>query len=373
MHVVLEKEHFLKALAHQQSVIEKKTTVPILSHVLLTTEEASPGNPGTLTLTGTDLELCLVEKIPAQIKQAGSVAVAAHTLYDVVRKLRDGAPIELALLDDLILTLVCAPSEFTFPTLSLAEFPAMTQQELPHKFTLFSNDFRQLIDQTRFAMSTEEARYYLNGIYFHRADQDLRAVATDAHRLALSWIPLPNAASDVPGIILSRKTIHEVRKLIDGIDQDIHIAVSSKQISFSAGEAIFYSRLIEGNFPDYHKAIPQQNTHMVSVNATALAEAVDRISMVSSEKSRVIKIHVSTNCITLSARSTEHGQAREELEATYDGEPVEMGFTARYILDVAQQIKGDLLHIYLGEAGAPALIKDPKDEQALYVLMPMRV
>lgn len=373
MHVVLEKGPFLKALTHQQSVIEKKTTIPILSHVMLTAEKNLHESNGYLTLTGTDLELSLVEKIPAHIKKSGSVAVSAHTLYDVVRKLKEGAPIELELTENHILALTCPPSQFTFPTLPLTDFPAMTSQELPHKFTLPSGDFRQLIDQTRFAMSTEEARYYLNGIYFHRANDDLRAVATDAHRLALSWLPVPVAAEEIPGIILSRKTIHEIRKLIDGIDQDLQVALSEKQISFSLGSVLFYSRLIEGQFPDYHKAIPKNNERMVSVNASALAEAVDRVSMVSNEKSRVIKMQVSSNCITLSANSPENGYAHEDLVVAYEGETLEMGFTARYVLDVAQQMKGDLLHIYLGEAGSPALIKDPKDEQALYVLMPMRV
>lgn len=371
MHVVLEKGHFLKALAHQQSVIEKKTTVPILSHIMLTAEEGSPES-GTLTLTGTDLELSLVERIPAQIKKAGSVAVSAHTLYDVVRKLREGAPIELEVQGS-TMALLCPPSQFTFPILPLEEFPAMTTQELPHKFWLSSGDFRQLIDQTRFAMSTEEARYYLNGIYFHRANHDFRAVATDAHRLALSWISLPKAAAEIPGIILSRKTIQEIRKLIDDMDQDIQVALSSKQISFSLATAIFYSRLIEGNFPDYHKAIPQHDNRVVSVKASALAEAVERVSIVSNEKNRVIKMKLSPHCITLSANSSEHGYAREELQVSYEGPTLEMGFTARYVLDVTQQMKGDFLHLHLGEVGSPVLIKDPKDEQALYVLMPMRV
>ncbi|MGL5785123.1 MAG: DNA polymerase III subunit beta [Alphaproteobacteria bacterium] len=368
MHVTLEKSTFLKSLAHQQGVIERKTTVPILSHVLLTAKA------GKLTLTGTDLELCLVESIDAQVEAPGQITLPVHTLYDIVRKLKDNSPITLRLEENGTICLDCSPSVFNLPTLPTIEFPAMNAQSLPHQFTLACRDLRRLIDQTRFAMSSEEARYYLNGVYFHHLDGQLRAVATDAHRLALSWMPIPETAKNMPGVILSRKTIQEIRKLIDGKEEDIlHIALSGQQISFTLGESVLYSRLIEGQFPDYQRAIPQQGGQDIFVENRFFAEAVDRVSMISQEKSRIIKMQLASSQITLSAQSAENGFAEENLPIDYQGNPLSIGFNARYMLDISQQMTGDRLNICLNEGQTPVLLKDPQEHQALYVLMPMRV
>ena len=232
------KGPFLKALTHQQSVLEKKTTVPVLSQVMLTAQGKKDSQMGTLTLTGTDLELTLEETFPARVTTPGSTTLPVHMLYDIVRKLRDGAPIELCLHPDGNLTLLCSLSQFTLPTVSAEGFPVIAPQELSCRFHFAGCDLRRLIDQTRFAMSMGEARNNLNGIYLHKYGADLRAVATDAHRLAVSWLPISAQTRNMPGVILSRKTASEVRKLIDGFEDSVEVALSETQISFSVGDIL---------------------------------------------------------------------------------------------------------------------------------------
>ncbi len=368
MHIRLEKSSFLKVLAHQQSVVERKTTVPILTHVLM---EATAD--GRVKLTGTDLELTVVESVPADVRQEGAVTLSAHLLYDITRKLKDDSPIDLELSPNNTLSLRCSPSQFTLPVLPVADFPLMTQHQSMHSFALTGGELHRLIDQTRFAMSTEEARYYLNGIYFHILEGNLRAVATDAHRLALSWLPLPPHTEAFPGAILSRKTIAEVRKLIDHEDTVVDISLSASQIAFRLGDLTLYSRLVKGTFPDYTRAIPQNNDRVIQVETQLFAGAVDRVSMITDAKVRAIKMNIHPNGITFSAQNTENGSACEDIPATYGGDVLEMGFNARYILDVIHQLKGDIFHIHVSSEDVPAIIKDPKNESALYVLMPMRI
>lgn len=369
MHIRLEKSAFLKALSHQQSVVERKTTVPILSHLLL---EAT--FDGRIKLIGTDLELTVVEIVPATVQQEGSIALSAHLLYDIVRKLKEGTPIDLELAANQTSVLLrCSPSQFTLQALPVSDFPLMTHHQPTHNFVLTGGEMRRLIDQTRFAMSTEEARYYLNGVYMHAFEGDLRAVATDAHRLALTWLPLPPYTEGLEGAILSRKTITEVRKLIEKDDIVVEISLSSSQMAFRVGDVTLYSRLVKGTFPDYQRAIPQGNNRVIDIETRLFAEAVDRVSMLSPDKTKAIKMHVHAGNITFSAQSAENGFACEDIPVSYTGEAIEMGFNARYVLDVVQQIKGDTFQIHVNDATIPAIVKDSKDENALYVLMPMRI
>ena len=369
MHIRLEKSAFLKALSHQQSVVERKTTVPILTHILL-----EGTFDGRIKMIGTDLELTLVDIVPATVHQEGAIAISAHLLYDIVRKLKDGSPIDIELAaNQSSILLRCPPSQFTLQTLPIAEFPLMTQHQPTHNFILTGGEMRRLIDQTRFAMSTEEARYYLNGVYMHAVNGDLRAVATDAHRLALTWLPLPPHTEGLEGAILSRKTITEVRKLIEKDDVVVEVSISPSQMAFRVGDVTLYSRLIKGTYPDYQRAIPQGEKRIIQIETHLFAEAVDRVSMLSPDKTKAIKMHVHAGGITFSAQSADSGFACEDIPATYTGEPLEMGFNARYVLDVIQQIKGDTFQIHVEDATIPAIVKDSKDENALYVLMPMRI
>jgi DNA polymerase-3 subunit beta len=253
----------------------------------------------------------------------------------------------------------------------------MASGELGHSFVLSASDLKRLIDRTRFAISTEETRYYLNGIFLHAAKSNdvpmLRAVATDGHRLARMEIPLPEGAGGMPGVIVPRKTVAELRKLLEEAEQDIAVALSETKIRFTFGATVLTSKLIDGTFPDYDRVIPTGNDRVLEVNCREFAEAVDRVSTISTEKSRAVKLALERGSLTLSATSPENGTATEEIEASYGAQPLEIGFNARYLLDIAEQIEGDGARFAMADAASPTVVCDTADRSALYVLMPMRV
>lgn len=375
MKLVIERSALLGSLSHVQSVVERRNTIPILANVRLDAEEG-----GRLRLTATDMDLAIVEEAEAEVEQAGSVTTTAHTLYEVVRKLPEGTQVALALEgEEGRLDLVSGRSRFRLSCLPIDEFPAMADGELPHAFTLSKEHLRRLIDKTRFAISTEETRYYLNGIYVHGAaveqegESCLRAVATDGHRLSRVDVPLPEGAADVPGVIVPRKAVTEVRKLIDEGDESVSIALSETRIRFEIGAATLTSKLIDGSFPDYERVIPRDNDKVLTMAGGSFAEAVDRVSAISTEKSNAIKLSIRQDHLTLSASSPDTGTATEELDAEYGADPLEVGLNARYVLDVAGQVESGTIQFLFTDAGSPALVRDTGDDGALYVIMPLRV
>lgn len=372
MKVTIERAQLLRSLGHAQSVVERRNTIPILSNVKLQAENSE------LRLTATDMDLEIVESVVADVSSAGATTVPAHTLYDIVRKLPDGAQLELesASAGERLL-LRCGRSRFTLACLPIEDFPALTSGELPFRFRLPAAHLRSLIDRTRFAISTEETRYYLNGIYLHVARSDatdvLRAVATDGHRLARVELPVPEGADGMPGVIIPRKTVAEVRKVIDETDGDLEIALSETQIRLTTNGAILTSKLIDGTFPDYERVIPEHNDKQLEVDCRQFKEAVDRVSAISSDRSRAVKLRLGNGTLELSANSPEHGSASEELEVRYSGESMEIGFNSRYLLDIAEQIGGDSARLSMADAAAPTILHELDDRSAIYVLMPMRV
>ncbi len=369
LHLVVEKNTLLTALAHCQGVVERRNTVPILAHVLLEAQGS------TLKITATDLEMAFIETLPAHVTAPGSTTVSAQRLFEVVRKLPEGSEIELKTTEDgASLQLRSARSNYSFSCLPVIDFPPMATENLPCTFKIHAGELSRLIDKTRFSMATEETRYYLNGIYFHKSpDGFLRAVATDGLRLAQAQVELPPEASSMPQVIISRKTIHEIRKLIDEVAEEVTVSLSENKIQFSVGTSFLISRLIEGKFPEYEKVIPLSNDKILEVDVKIFSDAVDRIAIMSTDKLRPVKINVAGTTMTLSAHSTDTGSAIEELEVGYAGEPVDFGFNARYILDVTQQIASQTLHFLIGEETEAIIAKDASDDSALYVLMPMRV
>ena len=273
---------------------------------------------------------------------------------------------------------ICAGrSRFSLSCLTNEEFPVMTEGDLPHGFTLSAALCRDLVDHTRFAMSSEETRYYLNGIYFHTTTEDgapvLRAVATDGHRLARVETPQPDGAADMPGIIVPRKTVNELRKLIEDNEVDIAVTLSDTKIRFAFDDVVLTSKLIDGTFPDYQRVIPEGNDKHLEVECKPFSEAVDRVSTISTEKSRAVKVSLDKGSLTLSSSSPESGTATEELEVKYDSDPIEIGFNSRYLLDITQQIGGGTARFEMADAASPTIVRDVADSSALYVLMPMRV
>jgi DNA polymerase III subunit beta len=372
MKLTVDRSAFLKALSHGQSVVERRTTIPILSNVLLI------ATPMGLSLITTDTDLALIESVPAIVTEPGSTTVSAQMLFDIVRKLPEGSTIELTLISETgQLHLKGGRSQFNLSCLPPEDFPQIAQGELPFHFTLPTATFKKLLDRAKFAMSTEETRYYLNGIHFHIMEKDgkkiLRSVATDAHRLAFIEVPLPSGAENMPGIIVGRKTITEVRKLIDDPSVEVSISLSPTRIEFAFENAVLSSRLIDATYPEYEKAIPMANDKTAIVDAKTFAAAVDRVATVSNDKVRTIKMNLGNNMLTLSAASHDQGNATEEMPVDFPHTPIEIGFNARYLLDIAQQIEEDEAQVVLGNGEAPAIIKGMTDQEATYVLMPMRV
>jgi DNA polymerase III subunit beta len=372
MRLTIERAALLRALGHVQSVVERRNTIPILSNVLLRAEG------GQLSLSATDMDLEIVASVAAQGTRKGAATAPAHTLYDIVRKLREGAQIEIESAGDKgSMTVRSGRSTFTLACLPPEDYPLMAGGELAHGFTLSATDLKRLIDRTRFAISTEETRYYLNGIFLHAAKSSdlnmLRAVATDGHRLARMEIPLPEGAAGMPGVIVPRKTVTELRKLIDELDQDVAVALSDTKIRFTFGNAVLTSKLIDGTFPDYDRVIPAGNEKILEVVCKDFAEAVDRVSTISTEKSRAVKLTIERGTLMLSATSPENGTATEEIEVRYSASPLEIGFNSRYLLDITEQIEGEGARFAMNDAASPTVVRDTADGSALYVLMPMRV
>ncbi len=367
MKLTIDRVSLLRPLGHVQSVVERRNTIPILANVVLRAED------GQLSLTATDMDMDIATEVGCAVVTSGTVTTSAHMLYDIARKLPDGAEVELTVADGHV-NINAGRSSFRLPTLPVEDFPAISSNDLPVNFTLTAADLRDLVDTTRFAISNEETRYYLNGIYLHKAeDGNLCAVATDGHRLALTRQLLPPGASQMPSVILPRKAVSELRKLLDDHDGDVSIGLSETRAKFGFGAVRLTSKLIDGTFPDYTRVIPGGNDRIMQVDASSFSAAVDRVSTISSEKSRSVKMGLKAGLLTLSASNTDASSAMEELEVSYNGPEMDIGFNARYLLDIAGQVNNDIVEFALADQGSPSLVRAPGDDASLFVLMPMRV
>jgi DNA polymerase III subunit beta len=372
MKATIERATLLKGLSHVQSVVERRNTIPILSNVLL---EAASG--GGLKLMATDLDLQIVETVDAAVDVAGATTVSAHTLFDIVRKLPEGAQVQLSAAEGKMLV-TAGRARFNLATLPRDDFPVIAEGDLPTKFDLPAATLRQIIDKTRFAISTEETRYYLNGIYVHTAEDGtdgpvLKAAATDGHRLARVTVPQPEGASGMPGVIIPRKCVAELRKLLDELDGSVDVSLSGTKIRFGLGSATLTSKLIDGTFPDYSRVIPTGNDKLLKIDPKSFMEGVDRVATIASEKTRAVKMTLDRDKITLSVTSPENGTAAEDVPGLYAALGFDIGFNARYLMDILGQIEGDEVEVHLADAAAPTLIRESDKAPALYVLMPMRV
>jgi DNA polymerase-3 subunit beta len=371
MRATVERSHLLKSLGHVHRVVERRNTIPILSNVLVRADG------GKLTLKATDLDLEITETVPAEIGQAGATTVPAHILYDIVRKLPDGAEVSLDTGDGAQLAIKSGRSRFVLQVLPDTDFPDLTTGEFATRFTLPAAALKKLIDRTQFAISTEETRYYLNGIYLHAVTVAgkpmLRAVATDGHRLAQAQMPAPEGTASMTGVIVPRKTVGEIQKLVEEPEADVEIELSDTKIRVTMGSVVLTSKLIDGTFPDYVRVIPQGNDKVMKVDRGEFAEAVDRVSTISSERGRAVKLALSEGKMVLSVNNPDSGSAVEELGVDYAADTIEIGFNSRYLLDVAGQLQSGTAEFRFADSGSPTLIQDGGDGDALYVLMPMRV
>jgi DNA polymerase-3 subunit beta len=372
MKVTVERAELLRSLSHVHRVVERRNTIPILANVLLRADNAK------LAFKATDLDLEVIETVAAEVNPGGVTTVPAHMFYEIVRKLPEGAQIVLeATGDRAVMSIRAGRSRFTLQTLPESDFPDLAAGDLTHKFAVGAADLKRLIDKTQFAISTEETRYYLNGIYLHTAGAGkglmLRAVATDGHRLAQFELGAPPGAEGMPGVIVPRKTVGEVQRLIDSGEGEVLVELSQSKIRFTLGSVVLTSKLIDGTFPDYSRVIPLGNDKQLEVDKKEFEQAVDRVSTVASERGRAVKLALSAGRLVLSVTNPDSGTATEELEVGYDADPLDIGFNSRYLLDIAAQLEGDTAVLKLADPGSPTLLADKEARGALYVLMPMRV
>ena len=367
MKATIERATLLKSLGHVQSVVERRNTIPILSNVLIEARE-----DGSIRLMATDLDLQVDESVPAQVTQAGATTVPAHTFFEIVRKLPEGSQVELIAAEGKM-QVNAGRSRFNLSTLPRDDFPVIAEGELPTRFELPAATLRQIIDKTRFAISSEETRYYLMGIFLHVADDKLKAAATDGHRLARVTVDRPEGAEGMPDIIVPKKCVGELRKLLDEVEGTVEVSLSATKVRFGLGSAILTSKLIDGTFPDYNRVIPTANDKLLKLDPKSFSAGVDRVATIASEKTRAVKMSVDRDKVTLSVTSPESGTATEEIAADYGSDNIEIGFNARYLLDILHEIEGDTVEVHLADAAAPTLLRENDSSPALYVLMPMRV
>jgi DNA polymerase-3 subunit beta len=368
----MERGTLLKAVSQAQSVVERRNTIPILANVLIEADGE------TVQFRATDLDIEVVDRAVAQVERAGATTVSAVTLHEIVRKLPDGALVSVS--EDSTsgrLTVEAGRSNFSLATLPKEDFPVMASSEYSANFSAPAPVLRRLFDKSKFAISTEETRYYLNGVYMHVSESEdgkvLRCVATDGHRLARIDAPLPDGAADMPGVIVPRKTVGEMRKLLDDDDMEIAVSVSETKVRFATANITLTSKVIDGTFPDYTRVIPQGNTRRLEVDAAEFAKAVDRVATVSSERSRAVKLSLDEDRLVLSVNAPDSGAAEEELAVAYADERLEIGFNAKYLLEIASQVDRENAVFMFNSAGDPTLMREGNDTSAVYVVMPMRV
>ncbi len=372
MKLSIERGTLLKAVSQAQSVVERRNTIPILANLLIEAEG------DTVQFRATDLDIEVVDRATAQVERAGATTVAATTLHEIVRKLPDGALVTLTA-DSAAgrLSVEAGRSNFSLATLPREDFPVMATSEYDTNFSAAAPVLRRLFDKSKFAISTEETRYYLNGVYMHISEADggkvLRCVATDGHRLARIDADLPPEADGMPGVIVPRKTVGELRKLLDDDEAQIAVSVSETKIRFATPEITLTSKVIDGTFPDYTRVIPQANTKRLEVDASEFAQAVDRVATVSSERSRAVKLQLEEDKLVLSVNAPDSGAAEEELAVAYGDDRMEIGFNAKYLLEIASQVDRENAVFLFNSSGDPTVMREGNDQSALYVVMPMRV
>jgi DNA polymerase-3 subunit beta len=371
MRVRIERANLLKALNHVHRVVERRNTIPILANVLLRAD----GNE--LSLKATDLDMEIVDKAAAAVEQPGASTVPAHMLYDIVRKLPEGAEIALDTESGQTMSLKAGRARFALQMLPDSDFPDLNAGELPVDFTLPAEVLKKLIDRTQFAISTEETRYYLNGIYFHVVGEGaaarLRAVATDGHRLAKAEVAAPEGSEGMPGIIVPRKTVGEIQKLLEDPAKDVEVSLSDTKIRLSIGDVVLTSKLIDGTFPDYERVIPKANDKVLTLDKAEFERAVDRVSTISSDRGRAVKLTLADDKMVLAVNNPDSGSATDELPVGYEAEPLDIGFNSKYLLDIAGQLTSEEAVFRLADPGSPTLIQGSGEADAIYVLMPMRV
>jgi DNA polymerase-3 subunit beta len=378
MKIVIPRDQLLATLNHLQSVVEKRNAIPILSNVKI---EASAD--GTVTMTTTDMDIAIIESLKAVVKEEGIITIPAITLYEIVRKIPNNEDISLSQdkKNNTSVSISVNSSEFTLPALPHDEFPNFEVSKSTHEFEINSEVLKTLLSKTKHAISNEETRYYLNGIYLHPATNEdnvpvIRAVATDGHRLARAQSILPENAQDMPGIIIPKKTVNELIKLLEDFVGEVHISLSQQKITFDIGSSKLISKLIDGKFPDYERVIPKNNDKTLEIDRAVLARSIDLVISISNDKTRAVKFNIDPGKVTVTATSEVNGNSRgvQELPANYSSnEVINIGFNSRYVLDSLAAIEGDTVKMSLSNNLGAVIAQDSNESNCLYILMPMQI
>jgi len=367
--VNLNKVDFAVALSHVQAVVEKRNVLPILSNVLIETFD------NKVKITATDMDIVVSEVVNASINKSGAITVDARMLYDIVRKLDDSSDVRIDFDQTKSrIAIISKNCSFSLSVLSASEFPKLDDEKYDHHFSIQAHELQRIIDECKFAISSEETRYNLNGIYMHVLNGRLRMVATDGHRLCCSDSVGGFDLPDFEGVIIPRKSIIEVGKIIDSLGGNIEVALSQNKVKFGNDSFVFVSKLISARFPDYLNLMPDDNQITIQISTKDFAKAVDRISVVTNEKFRGIKFELEDSRFVVSSRNDDGSFAKETLLIDCDKNlKFEIGFNARYIADVMSVIRGDKICLKFKDNFSPAVIVDMSNGNFQYIIMPMRV
>ena len=365
----VNQDELQQALNYCQGVIEKRSTLPILSNILLDIHGSK------LSITATDLDLIFIHQINnIEVLEEGRTTTSSSIMYDIIRKFSSGKKINLNLKDASKLQLESEKSIFNLNCISPSEFPLTEENFSENQFIIKSKQFLKLLNKCKFSVSNDETRHYLSGIYLHQTEVEdknyLTAVATDSHRMSISKIRLDTKISFDP-IILPKKTIFQLCSLLDTYDGEVKICNMKTKIKFELGKSILISKLIDGKFPNYVQVIPKNNQKKLEIDLKLFLNSVDRVASVSLDKKDGVKFNLSKDILDLSVNNTNSGDGKETLSVKFDHD-LEISFNSRYLIDVASQLDGNQIELFLNDTGSPALIKDPSDFDSIFVIMPMK-
>ncbi len=365
------QSNFFRTLSHLQGIVDKKNSLPILANISIEAKN------NQLTLSSTDMDISIIEKINCTVLEDGATTINSQILYDIVRKIDDNCEVEIISNNGKLMTLRADGSRFSLACLPREDYPIIDQEFLGTNIKIDSGILHKLIEKTKFAISNEETRYFLNGLYFSVSDEknqnNVTLVGTDGHRLAKFSHPIDENIEDIPGVIIPKKTIYELSKLFSEKKENVEISISTNKIVFNISNIVFISKLIDGSFPDYKRVIPNSNSNILKINRNKLLAAVDRVSTIANEKSPVIKFKLLRNILNLNTINNESSTASEDLKIDYDGDEIEIGFNSKYIMDIINNLEDEEISINLKDSNSPITAYEKSNANLVYVLMPMRV